>query len=192
MFEVELKFPVHDRAALEERLRRAGFIPLATHVEIDHYYNAPDRDFAQTDEALRLRQVDGQTRVTYKGPKQGGRGKTRLEIELPLAAGTAASMHDLLLQLGYRPAAEVRKRRTHFVRSAADEAAPVPKLTLDEVDQVGIFVELEAQAEEADAGPCQEALWRWAKELHLEKEERRSYLELLLARQATGGLAPIS
>ena len=44
----------------------------------------PCRDFAQTDEALRIRTVGDTSFVTYKGPKLDATTKTRRELELPL------------------------------------------------------------------------------------------------------------
>src|SRR5438270_339039 len=116
MFEIEMKFPVADFAAIETRLRqwnaRAGE-PLD---EADHYFNAPDRDFAKTDEAFRLRRIGTNNRITYKGPKQGGPAKTRTEVELAVESGpTAAEAFCRLVEhLGYRPVAVVRKRRTPY------------------------------------------------------------------------------
>src|SRR5947199_9193897 len=87
MLEIEIKFPVSDFDSIEERMREWGVHAATPLDEADHYFNAPDRDFARTDEAFRLRRVGGENRITYKGPKQGGPAKTRTEIELPLGPG---------------------------------------------------------------------------------------------------------
>ena len=70
MLEVEMKFPVADFAALERRLAEWGARADALRTDADHYVNAPDRDFARTDEALRLRRTGSANHVTYKGPKR--------------------------------------------------------------------------------------------------------------------------
>src|SRR5262249_14012147 len=116
MVEVEQKFPVADFTALESRLREFGAIPGDAREEADHYFNAPDRDFARTDEALRIRRIGASNRVTYKGPKRDAHTKTRTEIEVPLADGdqTAEDFVQLLTKLGYRPVAVVRKQRKSF------------------------------------------------------------------------------
>ena len=54
MLEIEVKCPVTDFVAIERRLTEWGATPEPPRQEADHYYNAPDRDFARTDEALRL------------------------------------------------------------------------------------------------------------------------------------------
>src|SRR5439155_17659443 len=98
MLEVEMKFPIENCAAMEPRIRAIGGVLHETRREVDHYFNAPDRDYAQTDEALRLRQIGSRNVLTYKGPKQDQMTKTRKEIEVPLADGddVAKAMRNLL------------------------------------------------------------------------------------------------
>jgi adenylate cyclase class 2 len=180
MLEVEMKFPGADFAAAEKRLAEWGAAADPAITEADHYFNAPDRDFARTDEALRLRRIGRANFVTYKGPKRGNRGKTRTEIEVPLAEGEAVAddFRRLLVHLGYRPVAVVTKHRRvfHLKRRRFNLEA-----CLDEVEGLGRFAELEIQAPEEQAKAALEVLRRTAADLGLpEKEERRSYLELLL------------
>jgi adenylate cyclase class 2 len=152
------------------------------HSEADHYFNAPDRDFAKTDEALRIRRIGPNNRVTYKGPKRDAHTKTRTEIEVPLAdgEGTAEDFSRLLVKLGYRPVAVVRKvRRTfHLTRDGFDLA-----VTLDQVHDVGPFAELEIGVEEDQLDSARTTLLRVAAELGLRNSERRSYLEMLSSKQ---------
>jgi adenylate cyclase, class 2 len=54
-YEVEMKFPAADQAALESRLAELGATITAPQSEIDVYFAHPARDFAKTDEALRIR-----------------------------------------------------------------------------------------------------------------------------------------
>src|SRR5215208_5003779 len=91
MLEVEVKYRLSDPAAVEARLRAWGAIVVADHEEADHYLNAPDRDFARTDEAFRLRRIGERNLLTYKGPRLDATSKTRKEIELPCPPGDAAA-----------------------------------------------------------------------------------------------------
>src|SRR5439155_13134616 len=113
MLEVEMKFPVVDFAPLEAKLREWGAHAVGMRQEAYHYFNAPDRHFARTDEALRLRRIGPANFVTYKGPKRDLQTKTRTEIEVPLADGDAVAKDflGLLTHLGYRHMAVVRKQR---------------------------------------------------------------------------------
>ncbi len=179
MLEVEMKFPVADFAPVERQLRAWGAKALAGREEVDHYLNAPDRDFAQTDEALRVRCVGEVNFVTYKGPKRDAQTKTRTEIEVPLGQGqeTAQQFLQLLQHLGYRFVAAVRKQRTIL---GLERGGFAVEACLDEVEGVGTFVELEIQAAEESLDAARSALLETAAALGLARSERRSYLEMLL------------
>jgi adenylate cyclase class 2 len=184
MLEVEVKYARADFAAVEARLREWGAREDPPRTDADHYFNAPDRDFAVTDEALRLRRIGDRNLVTYKGPKRDAQTKTRTEIEVPIAPGDAAAADftRLLMHLGYRPVAVVRKARRafHLRRGGFDL-----EVTLDDVEGVGRFAELEIQAPEEQLDPARDVVLETAAGLGLSANERRSYLELLLA--ARGG-----
>ena len=180
MFEVEQKFAVGDFAAIEQRLRERG-VALAPAVEqADRYFAHPARDFAATDEALRIRQVGDDNRITYKGPKLDAQTKTRREIELPLIAGQAHAQQfgELLIALGFAPVAIVRKWRR--VGKFEHQGFPV-EIALDDVEQVGQFVELEISASAATLDAARKAILEISLALGLNEVDRRSYLEMLLA-----------
>ncbi|HKI33978.1 MAG TPA: class IV adenylate cyclase [Gemmataceae bacterium] len=185
MLEVEVKYAAADFAALERQLRAWGAREDSPRTDADHYFNAPDRDFAVTDEALRLRRIGDSNFVTYKGPKRDATTKTRTEIEVPIAPGAAAAddFTRLLTALGYRPVAVVRKGRRlfHLRRGGFDLEA-----TLDDVEGVGRFAELEIQAPEDQFDAARDVLLQTAAELGLSASERRSYLELLLSARGEG------
>ncbi len=182
MLEVEMKFSAADTTTLEQRLRAWGAIPEAPLREEDHYHNAPDRDFARTDEALRLRRIGPTNFVTYKGPKRDAQTKTRTEVEVPLAEGDrpAGDFLQLLGHLGYRPVAIVRKHRRIY--RVQREGYPV-EICLDEVDGVGSFVEVEIVTAEEQLEPAKALVMKLAAELGLGASERRSYLEMWLTNQ---------
>ena len=182
MLEIELKFAVEDFAPLREKLRAWGSEPAEPHVESDFYHNAPDRDFRQTGEAFRLRRIGIMNRLTYKGPKQAGPTKTRREIEVPLAEGPEAAADCLVLleQLGYQPTALVRKvrRECPYRRDGFDMT-----ICLDELDEIGRFVEVEILAEPDKRDQAQTTLLAVAAELGLTHSEQRSYLGMVLEHQ---------
>jgi adenylate cyclase, class 2 len=182
MLEVEMKFPLADFAAVERRLAGVGARQISTRQDIDQYFNAPDRDFARTDEALRIRRIGSANFVTYKGPKRDAQTKTRTEIEVPLAEGAAIAeaFARLLTHLGYRPVAVVQKQRRiyHLERSSFSL-----EVSLDEVHGLGDFVEVETQAPEERFADARRVVLELAAELGLTASERRSYLELLLETQ---------
>jgi len=178
MFEVEQKFPVERLDETLQRLIALGAEVDAPLEQIDAYYRHPSRDFAKTDEALRIRRVGERNYLTYKGPKIDATTKTRREIELPLSSGAAAAnFAELLTALGFTLVAEVHKRRQPLHLSWQGR---IVEASLDNVAGVGVFVELETQADEAQLSAAKACLDSLAGELGLTRTERRSYLELLL------------
>ena len=187
MYEVELKFRVDDLPAVEGRLTALGAHFAAPVEQADRYFAHPARDFAQTDEALRLRSVGDDVAITWKGPRLAGGGKTRREIELPLAtllpadsAGVSPTLDrwtELLEALGFRRVREVVKRR----RSArlAWQGAEV-EVALDAVSGLGDYLELELLATVDEIPAAQARIAALAGEIGCGHPEPRSYLEMLL------------
>lgn len=177
VYEVEMKFPVADAAAMESRLVGLAARFREPVEQVDRYFLHPCRDFGRTDEALRLRRMGGDVELTWKGPRIDSAAKTRQEILLPLPKGskTVEEWTELLAALGFRVLAEVVKRR-HAARvlwqGAEVDAA------IDHVEGLGHFLELEILARQGEipvATACIESL---ARELACGQPERRSYLEL--------------
>ncbi len=178
-YEVEQKFPVPELAPVAARLTELGAAISDSVREIDHYYGHPARDFSTTDEALRIREVSDRCYLTYKGPKIDRTTKTRREIELPLGGRqeVLSGWQSLLEALGLHLVGRVVKdrRRPHLQW----EGRPV-QATLDEVPQLGCFVELETVVEESQLDAARACIGSLASQLGLSEGERRSYLELLL------------
>ena len=177
--EVEQKFRVDDLAGLERQLALLGGEPGEAQVQVDVYYAHPVRDFAATDEALRVRRVGPENYITYKGPKLDATTKTRRELELALPAGDegAEAAAALLEALSFRKVLEVCKRRRHVTLVWQGYEVTI---ALDHLDGLGDFVELELLADESSMQAAQTAVAALAQRLELRNGERRSYLELLL------------
>ncbi len=181
--EVEQKFAVADLDEVASRLAALGATWGEVRQESDLYFAHPARDFARTDEALRIRRAGPLAYITYKGPKVDTTTKTRQEIDLPLP-GAAETWRELLEALGFHPVAEVRKtRRKALVMWLARQV----EVSLDAVENVGTYVELELVTDCQAVEPAKAVLQSLAAELGLRASERRSYLELLLERH---GAAP--
>lgn len=192
-YEVELKFPVSHPNELQQRLAERGIVFGAPEVQVDQYFGHPSRDFSQTDEALRLRQVNDDVILTYKGPVVDHQTKTREEIEVMFGSGGGQSayvqgvaMTQILQRLGFRPVREVRKTRRSTTVPRGDVALTC---TWDEVFPLGVFLEVELVAAANEKDAARQAILEWAAELELGTPERRSYLEMLLAADA-GSPAP--
>ena len=180
-YEVELKFPIADPAAIAVRLTELGARHSGESQQADLYFSHPVRQFAQTDEALRIRSEGDHNCLTYKGPLLDQTTKTRQEIELPFADGQDAAHRAwaILRALGFEDVHTVRKRRTAFQLHWEQRAF---SLALDAVEGLGNFLEIETLAGPADWEAARDSAVRMAERLHLAQSERRSYLQLLLER----------
>lgn len=166
---------------MQQLLEAAGATLGGSVQQADHYFNHPSRDFAKTDEAVRLRTVSDASgdasRITYKGPKQGSAAKTRFELELPLADATIDGWSELLTRLGFRSVMIVTKRRVAYHVERTPHRFEV---SLDVVEGLGAFAEIETTAEPAELAAAERGVNTLATELGLAEPEQRSYLEMLL------------
>ncbi len=180
-YEVENKYAIEDPALVVEQLADFKVRWSEPAHQADWYFAHPVRDFAVTDEALRIRSIGAENFITYKGPKIDTATKTRREIELPLASGVdrPAAYGALLESLGFRPVATVRKRR-RIGRCIWNET-PI-EIAVDEVPDVGNFIELEILADQQTLARAQATLVELARRLGLEQPVRRSYLEMLMSK----------
>jgi len=178
-FEVEQKFEVSDLAASRRRLDGLGVSWADSVFQVDRYYAHPVCDFRKTDEALRIRSVGERNCVTYKGPKIDATTKTRREIELPLSDGryAASQFAELLESLGFQPVLAVSKGRQP---GQIDWEGRVVHVALDTVEGLGVFVELEVNCEEDHVADARQTIASLAHKLELTRNQRMSYLELLL------------
>jgi len=175
---------------VESALNAAGAEFVDSVVQEDTYYDAPHRNFAETDEALRIRREqnlqsdqaeaeDGTetTKITYKGPLLEAESKSREEHETSVADREAVV--GIFDGLGFEPAATVRKERAHYRLDGYT-------VTLDSVDGLGEFVEVETETEDDDIEAAREGARAVLDDLGLDADEqiRTSYLGLLLADNA--------
>jgi len=178
MYEVELKFPVADPAPFVSQLFARGAGPAETVEQCDRYFNHPARDFGVTNEAFRIRSSGHSHFITYKGPVVDSRTKTRREIEIALAGEDVGERcAEMLELLGFRPVRAVRKRRTKYplVWQGRDF-----EISVDDVADLGTFVEIETLADEASKPAALDAILALVSQFQLPAPERRSYLTLLL------------
>lgn len=192
MYEVEIKFVVGDAAALKRELERFNIAWLPIMTEDDFFYQHPQRDFRQTDEALRIRQAMQENgsqfcTLTYKGPKLDKETKTRREIEIPIAADTAypenlESMKEIFTALGFRQSGFVHKLRQEGTFSYAGRSFNVCLDELPELakrNQPSHFIELETLVHSDDWESARNAVKELASLLGLSDSVQSSYLELL-------------
>jgi|UniRef100_A0A7C3SNL2 adenylyl cyclase CyaB, putative len=169
--EVELKYRCAEPEEVLRRLESLGARHVGDYHQEDIYFQHPCRDFASSDEALRVRISEEGVELTYKGPRgQLPGGKSREELIVPV--GNLECLLELLKRLGFQEIARVRKRRRVFLVEGAE-------VSLDYVEGLGAFVELE------DKGAGTENLRKIAETLRLGGSPlEETYLEMLLRTSA--------
>ncbi len=165
MKEREVKIRVDSLTGLNERLIAQGFIFRGKRRQRDVYFNHPCRDFSKTDEALRLRFEDGKVEITYKGPREDRRAvKVREEV----SCNIIGDAEELLSRLGFRKVAEVIKEREVYEKEGVI-------VSLDRVEGLGEFVEIEGDANLREIAESLDIPWR---------PISFTYLEMVLTRKA--------
>lgn len=167
MMEIEIKCYCGDDGEIKNLLSEIGALFIERRRESDIYFNHPSRNFGETDEALRLRNVNEKCRITYKGPKVSKITKARIEHETD--TGDFTTMRNILLSLGFTESGIVEKEREIYSYETME-------ISIDYVDGLGTFVEIEKIGELKDE--IEKELFDTAAKLGLTKFERRSYLEL--------------
>lgn len=178
MIEIEVKVRA-DHRQVKAALKEMGARSVGVEKQSDTYYNSPHRNFAETDEALRIRCVNGASELTYKGRKLDTVSKTREEFETAVDGDAA---RNILLSLGFTQSGYVRKSRD--VYRYKDFI-----ICLDKVDGLGEFVEVELMAESGPGSDIEfhrKRIFEFLQKLgiHESGSIRTSYLEMLLEKQA--------
>ncbi len=178
-YEVELKYASPDVVPIVAAIEVLGANWSPAVRQSDVYFAHPQRDFAVTDEAFRLRTVGEKHWLTYKGPLIDRETKTRQEVEVSLAEGpiTSQQVTSMLTSLGFREVRRVEKTRrsAHLKWQNWDV-----EVSLDDVDHLGSFVEIEIIADEERWEIAKAAALSLADHFGLTNVERRSYLQLLI------------
>jgi len=190
--EVELKFLLIEEKSntdtnkqiksFKEKLMSNNYQHTKTLFHKDIYYQHPCRNFAKTDEALRLRTIIDELNemeqhfITYKGTKLFDVGKTREELEI--AIEKPQKMKKIFSRLGFQSVHQINKKREVWLNKDKEYSI---ELSLDQVESLGVFVEIETFAKSKEkAEQATKKIIELSKSLGLENNIRMSYLELLL------------
>ena len=141
--EIEAKHRVPDPAKLRDQLIAMGYTEEHATFQRDEYFDTESRLWNQLDYAVRLRKEGGTTEVALKGPRVYPDGDDYARIELELRTDDEARTRRGLANKGLKLTWFFEKRRTKFV-PPSDQ---LPDVFLDEVPEIGHFVEFEGELE---------------------------------------------
>lgn len=172
MIEVEVKAKINSFSEMEEKLKQIGAIKSKDEFQEDIYFNSPIVDFAQTDEALRIRSTDNDVFITYKGPKIDNKSKTRKEIEMKIE--DSKKCEGIFEEIGFRKVRTVRKNRQYYTYENFE-------ISLDDVEGLEPYMEIEVALEDGeDYTQAQKSIFELFEKLGVtDGFERTSYMELL-------------
>ena len=176
MIEVEVKAKIESFSEMEEKLDKIGAIKTKKEFQEDIYFNSPVVDFAQTDEALRIRTTKENDKtnifITYKGPKIDKESKTRREIEMGIEDSQKCS--GIFEAIGFKKVRTVRKNRQYYTFENFE-------ISLDDIEGLDPYMEIEiALSDGEDYSQAQSSIFDLFEKLGVtDGFERTSYLELL-------------
>ncbi len=151
--EIEAKYPLGDADALRGRLVAASAVRRGVVDQTDVFYDDGSGRYCEGQCGLRIRTTrpaesagDAEVRITFKGPLEEASGlKVRTELETVLGDGDTAA--GILAAIGFSPVVTVRKIRESWRLGECD-------VEIDDVQQAGLFVEVEGPTAEAVREVC--------------------------------------
>ena len=176
MIEVEAKAKINSFDEMREKLDEINAVKVRTERQEDRYFNSPVKDFAQTDEALRIRETKSDEKhnlfITYKGPKIDAKSKTREEVEMEIEDADKCSK--IFENLGFKEVRTVIKDREYYKYENYE-------ISLDNVHGLEPYMEIEISLDDnSDYSKAQESIFELFEKLGItDGFERTSYLELL-------------
>ena len=145
MIEVEVKAKIENFDDMKKKLENLGAIKSKKEFQEDIYFNSPIVDFANTDEALRIRTTEENEKnnifITYKGPKIDSKSKTREEIEIKIEDSEKCSK--IFQHLGFTKVRAVRKNRQYYTYKNFE-------ISLDDVEGLEPYMEIEISLEDGN------------------------------------------
>lgn len=176
MIEVEVKAKIKSFKEIEDKLSQIGAVKTKKEFQEDIYFNSPVVDFAETDEALRIRTTKENDKtnifITYKGPKIDSKSKTRREIEMGIANSQQCS--DIFEAIGFEKVRTVKKDRQYYAYKNFE-------ISLDDIEGLDPYMEIEIGLKDGeDYSEAQNKIFSLFEQLGItDGFERTSYLELL-------------
>lgn len=164
--EIEIKARLNDKEAVMQKLRDLGcvFEDPITQEDVVYAENVSSlKDFRVNNTIfLRIRIKNGK-KIIFTVKKRMANDLDALEAEVEVS--NSKSMEDTILLMGYKEAVRVSKTRiiTHYNGC---------EICIDDVANLGAFIEMEKLADEGDSSLIQEELFVFFESLGIKREDR--------------------
>jgi len=164
MFEIEVKAKVDNLPEIARKLSKLGCKISAPIFQYDRIYNEKGKinPRGKKGNVLRIRQQEDKILLTLKKNRTNELDCIEHELEI----SSVEEMENILLQMGYQLAVEIRKTRQKAKYQNYE-------ICLDEVEGLGTFVEVEKITNEP-AEKVQEELFQFLESLGVAKDQRIS------------------
>ena len=138
LLEQEIKFRIASYVEGMSLLSRLNInVNMSRQFERNILYDFPDRRMFKRDEVLRLRCVDGDAWLTWKGPQQENNQHIKCRKEVETSVGDSEAMLQILESMGVIVSFRYEKYRSIF---PVDDVI----VALDETP-IGVFIEIEGE-----------------------------------------------
>jgi len=155
--ETEAKLKVDSLDEIAEKIKQLGAEFVGRLIQKDFYFDDAQKTMTSQDKCLRIRTEstasEQRAYLTYKGPREKAKYKTREEIEIDIEIEDFDAAARLLSVLGYKQVLTVGKTRLLYRYGGCE-------LCLDELSLLGTFIEIE--------GPDEDSITEVQKKLALE------------------------
>ena len=177
--EVELKFklPLETKASLFQFLEKNAKLSRKS-FQKDSYFAPSHRDFLAKrpiNEWLRIRESNKGNSINYKNRKEQDGKQLDYCDEYETLLEKPDQIEKILLALNINPLIVVNKKRTSFLYQNVE-------ISIDEVEELGNFVELEMKGEYSSFEEALAYLYALAEQLGIQREgeDHKGYPRLLL------------
>ncbi len=172
--EIEIKAKFEDRGAIESRLRELGAVEEKQKHQIDEYYNHPSRDTRKTKEYIRLRYKPGSKQGVFAYHVNLQDGVNR---EHEVSVDDIAVFKQILSGFGFPILGVIDKQRKVYSLDSFT-------ITIDEVKDIGNFVEIEVDGSEYEISEKKEECAKMLEKLGISRDAIRN--DIWLCDIATG------
>src|SRR5689334_17377403 len=115
--ETEIKLHAGDVESMRALIERAGYrVHKPRAFERNIVFDTPGLDFRRRDELVRIRDMEGKSKLTFKGAGQPGKHKVREELESELSDRSA--LECVFERLGLKPVFRYEKYRAEYSRNS--------------------------------------------------------------------------
>ncbi|MEK6858358.1 MAG: class IV adenylate cyclase [Nanoarchaeota archaeon] len=172
--EIEIKATFEDKQKVKAELKKLGAKEEKQKHQIDEYYNHPQRDTRKTKEYIRLRYKPNENTGVFAYHVNIADGVTK---EYETAVDNLEVFKQILNGLNFPLLGVIDKKRETFKLGEFS-------ITLDEVKDIGNFIEIETDGEESQIAEKKEALAQMLEKMGISRDKIRN--DVWLCDIATG------